>query len=694
MNHFSELPLCARLADNLAKNKFTQPTPVQSGAMPAALAGRDVVATAQTGTGKTLAFVVPMIERLLAQGATNGVSAVVLSPTRELAMQTSETFRIMAEGTGLRASVVVGGLSENPQLQAIRRGAQVLIATPGRLCDFLDRKLVKLDGVKVLVLDEGDRMLDMGFQPDIERIASALPAERQTMFFSATIEAEASRLISKYLRDPERIEVGSTTSAVDTVELHHYEMEQHEKLSVLELLLSRGRGAFLVFARTRSRADKLARQLTDGGVKAVRIHGDRTQAQRSQALKMFQQGHCRVMVATDVAARGIHVDGIEHVVNFDLPMAPEDFIHRVGRTGRAGASGVASTFSTRAERSEIRRIERTLKTRLTPKHTGRIPKLDAGEPQAAAQAAQTAEPRAETRPALGIDGPKPFTPNPKSDRRPGHRPARSDRAPRRELDRQAPAGGPKWEFMTGPQAFREKPEPETDQPEFRPKGPKTAFSPRPRAAFAPRPQAAFAPRRDEGQRSRDSKPFAKAGFKPDRESGPRRGFEPKGEFKPRWESKPTPEPRPRRDSSPAGASKPRFDAKPKWQAKPGRDERPAQRSDSPTVGSYTPKWAAKQEGRQSMDARPAQRSAERQQESRPVRKTRQDPPWANGPGAGPAKGPQARIWKTKPEASAAKTAPKPAGRKKVILKPAPRRSQGEAVFPWQGSGMTKLKRRA
>ena len=680
MNHFSELPLCARLADNLAKNKFTQPTPVQSGAMPPALAGRDVVATAQTGTGKTLAFVVPMIERLLAQGATQGVSAVVLSPTRELAMQTSETFRIMAEGTGLRASVVVGGLSENPQLQAIRRGAQVLIATPGRLCDFLERKLVKLDGVKVLVLDEGDRMLDMGFQPDIERIASALPTERQTMFFSATIEHEAAKLISKYLRDPERIEVGSTTRAVDTVELHHYEMEQHEKLSVLELLLSRGRGAFLVFARTRSRADKLARQLTDGGVKAVRIHGDRTQAQRSQALKMFQQGHCRVMVATDVAARGIHVDGIEHVVNFDLPMAPEDFIHRVGRTGRAGASGVASTFSTRSERSEIRRIERTLKTRLTPKHTGRIPKLDAGEPQAEAQAAAAAEPSPVAQPVVRIDDRKPFAPKPKFDRRPDSRPARFDKAPRPEQDRQAPAGGPKWEYMTGPQAFREQPERETERREFRPKGPKTAFS--------PRPQAAFAPRRDDGQRNHDSKPFTKAGFKPERESGPRRGFEPKGEFKPRWES------RPQRDSSPAASARPRFESKPKWQAKPGRDERPAQRSDSPTVGSYTPKWAAKQEGRPSMDARPAQRSAERQQESRPVRKIRQDPPWANGPGAGPAKGPQGRIWKSKSETSAAKSGPKPAGKKKVILKPAPRRSQGEAVFPWQGSGMTKLKRRA
>jgi hypothetical protein len=244
--------------------------------------------------------------------------------------------------------------------------------------------------------------------------------------------------------------------------------------------------------------------------------------------------------------------------------------------------------------------------------------------------------------------------------------------------------------MTGPQAFREQPQRDAVQREFRPKGPKIAFS----------------PRRDDGPRNRDSKPFAKSSFMPDRESSPRRGFEPKRDFTPRRESKPAWEPRPQRDSAAAGAAKPRteskprfdpkprFESKPKWQSRPARDERPAPRSDSPTVGSYTPKWAARQEGRPSMDARPAQRSADRQPESRPVRKSRQDPPWVNGPGAGPAKGPQGRIWKSKAEAPSAKSAPKPAGRKKVILKSAPRRSQGEAVFPWQGSGMTKLKRRA
>lgn len=677
MNHFSELPLCARLADNLAKNRFTQPTPVQAAAIPAALAGRDIVATAQTGTGKTLAFVIPMIERLLAQGTPQGVQAVVLSPTRELAIQTSEGFRLMAEGTGLRASVVVGGLSENPQLQAIRRGAQVVIATPGRLCDFLERKLVKLDGVKVLVLDEGDRMLDMGFQPDIERIASSLPSGRQTMFFSATIEAEAARLINKYLKDPERIEIGSTTRAVDTVELHHYEMEQHEKLSTLEQLLSLNKGSFLVFARTRSRADKLARQLTDGGVKAVRIHGDRTQAQRSQALKMFQQGHCRVMVATDVAARGIHVDGIEHVVNFDLPMAPEDFIHRVGRTGRAGASGVASTFSTRNERGEIRRIERTLKTRLTPRHAERTPKAVDAKPAAPTASEVTPEPDQAAAPVIRIDERPRFVERPESGRRQNGAPRRFENSPNRNQNRRSPAGPQKWGHITGPQAFREQPERETDQREYRPKGPKTAFSPRPQASFKPRP--------DGEQRNRDSKPFTKAGFKPQRESGPRRGSQPQDSSKPRWESKPKWEPKPQREQSQRAEARPRFESKPKWQDRSARDERPAKRFDSPTVGNYTPKWAAKQNPERTIEAKPA---------SQPERKRRQDPPWMNGPGAGPAKGARTPIWKSESSSSASRPAQKKAGKKKVIVKAAPQRSHGEGVFPWQGSGMTKLKRRA
>jgi ATP-dependent RNA helicase RhlE len=364
MNSFSELSLSALLKSNLAKQGFSVPTPVQAQAIEPALAGHDIVATAQTGTGKTLAFVLPLIDSISKQAGRPGIRAVVLSPTRELAMQIEETFTRIAAGTGVRAAVVVGGLSERAQLQSIRKGAQVLIATPGRLCDFLGRRLVDLRNVDMLVLDEADRMLDMGFLPSIRRIIAALPAERQTLCFSATLEYSVRHLVEDYVRNAVRIEVGSVTRPIEQVELHLYEVEQDRKLELLETMLGEKDGSFLVFARTKRGAERLSRTLERGGVNAAAIHGDRSQNQRNEALRGFQQGMYRVLVATDVAARGIHVDGISHVVNYDLPQAPEDFIHRVGRTGRAGARGTASTFATRAERADIARIERTLETRL------------------------------------------------------------------------------------------------------------------------------------------------------------------------------------------------------------------------------------------------------------------------------------------------------------------------------------------
>ena len=365
MKTFSELTLSSVLRTNLIRNCFTEPTPVQAEAIPPALLGRDVVATAQTGTGKTLAFVIPLLEALSKQPVAPGVRAVVLSPTRELAIQISEVFAKLALGTGLRAAVVVGGLSEKTQLQAIRKGAQVLVATPGRLHDFMDRRLVNLSSVSVLVLDEADRMLDMGFLPTIQTILATMPADRQTLFFSATIESSVAHLINKYLRNPVRIAVGSAIKPPDHIDLHVYEVEMDRKLSLLQYMLKEEAGSFLVFARTKHGAERLAKKLASEGVKATSIHGDRTQNQRNQALKGFQQGYYRVLVATDVAARGIHVEGISHVVNYDLPQVPEDFIHRVGRTGRAGAHGTASTFGTRSERREVSHIERTLNIRLT-----------------------------------------------------------------------------------------------------------------------------------------------------------------------------------------------------------------------------------------------------------------------------------------------------------------------------------------
>jgi ATP-dependent RNA helicase RhlE len=364
MKSFSELSLSAPLKSNLVKHGFTEPTPVQALAIEPALAGRDVVATAQTGTGKTLAFVLPVIHLIAKQQSHTGIRAVILSPTRELAIQINETFAKMAVGTGIRAAVVVGGLNERSQLQTIRKGAHVLIATPGRLFDFLGRQLVDLGGVRMLVLDEADRMLDMGFLPTIKKIMAAVPSDRQTLFFSATIEKSVQHLVETHVRNAARIAVGSITKPIEKVDLHVYEVEQDRKLGLLESMLRLEEGSFLVFARTKHGVDRLSKKLSRGGVKTAAIHGDRSQNQRNQALRGFQEGYYRVLVATDVAARGIHVEGISHVVNYDLPQVPEDFIHRVGRTGRAGARGTASTFATRSERADIAHIERTLDTRL------------------------------------------------------------------------------------------------------------------------------------------------------------------------------------------------------------------------------------------------------------------------------------------------------------------------------------------
>ncbi len=367
MKTFSELPLCTQLQRNLAKYKFVQPTPVQNEAIPPALAGRDVVATAQTGTGKTLAFLLPLVESLAKpQGKpAPGVQALILTPTRELALQIQETASRLTEGLNLKSTVVVGGMSENVQLRNLRHGAQIVIATPGRLCDFLDRKLVPLGGLRVLVLDEADRMLDMGFLPALNMILKAVPANRQTLLFSATLEKSVVHLIGAHVKDPVRVSIGAISRPIDQIDLRIYEVEQDRKLSLLQKLLEDEAGSFLVFSRTKHGADRLAKRLSLCGVKVARIHGDRTQGQRNQALNGFKNGDYRVLVATDVAARGIHVDGIAHVVNYDLPQVAEDFIHRVGRTGRAGARGTASTFATRNERGEIRTIEAAMKMRLT-----------------------------------------------------------------------------------------------------------------------------------------------------------------------------------------------------------------------------------------------------------------------------------------------------------------------------------------
>ncbi len=368
MNNFSDLISSPVLRRNLAEAKFVTPTPIQAGAIPPALEGRDVIATAQTGTGKTLAFALPLLESLLKTRG-QGVEALILSPTRELAIQIHQTITLLARGSGIRSAVVVGGMSERTQLNSLRQGARIVVATPGRLCDFLDRRLIGLAAVRTVVLDEADRMLDMGFLPAVESIFRRTLANRQTLFFSATIEKSVARLIDKYLNEPVRVAIGSTTKPADKIETRFYEIEQDRKLALLHHLLEEGQGSFLVFARTKRGAERLAKKLSGNGVKATAIHGDRSQSQRNTALKGFQSGQYRVLVATDVAARGIHVDNIAHVVNYDLPQRAEDFIHRIGRTGRAGLDGVASTFGTRAERRDVQNIERALRMKLTLKET-------------------------------------------------------------------------------------------------------------------------------------------------------------------------------------------------------------------------------------------------------------------------------------------------------------------------------------
>ena len=354
---FSELNLSPALQQQIAAANFITPTPVQAGAIPPALEGRDVIATAQTGTGKTLSFLIPLIERMPKN--VKGASALVLLPTRELAMQVLEHYRHLTGSRGT-AALVCGGLNEGPQLDAIRRGARLIVATPGRLEDYLDRRLISLSGIRMLVLDEVDRMLDMGFKPAIRRIASSLPSDRQTLCYSATLSSEIRDVARDYLKDPVRIEIGSVLKPSPNVRLQTFEVTTDKKQELLEHLLGAQEGSFLVFVRTKHGADRVARRLKRAGHSAVPIHGDRSQSQRNAALRSFAQGEHRVLVATDVAARGIDVADVAHVVNYDMPKEAEDYVHRVGRTGRASAHGVASTFAAPDEAHALRKMERTL----------------------------------------------------------------------------------------------------------------------------------------------------------------------------------------------------------------------------------------------------------------------------------------------------------------------------------------------
>jgi ATP-dependent RNA helicase RhlE len=363
MTTFSQLPLSSVLQQKLAAAQFTNLTPIQERAIPPALEGRDVIGTAQTGTGKTLAFLIPLIETLQREPARHTI-ALVLLPTRELAMQVHEQYEQLRTKAMPKAALVIGGVSERAQIHGLRAGSGLVIATPGRLQDLMTRRFANLNQIKMLVLDEADRMLDMGFLPAIRRIISALPAQRQTLCFSATLEQSVAGLVHDYMRDPVRVALGSVLKPAESVQLKAYEVRPGEKLEVLRQLLDSEKGQTLIFTRTKRGADRLVKELGRDGFSATVIHGDRSQSQRNGALSGFQEGRFQVLVATDIASRGLHVDDVAHVINYDVPKMAEDFIHRVGRTGRAGLQGCASTLVAGAEVLELRNIERALKLRI------------------------------------------------------------------------------------------------------------------------------------------------------------------------------------------------------------------------------------------------------------------------------------------------------------------------------------------
>jgi ATP-dependent RNA helicase RhlE len=364
---FGNLGIAPNLLERLDALKFFHPTPIQEKAIPQGIAGEDLIGIAQTGTGKTLAFAIPVMQRA---AATKKLGLVIL-PTRELALQVDETFRKVGGAFGLRTAVLIGGASMHTQLKDIRSRPHVIIATPGRLIDHLDQKHVRLDNVGVLVLDEADRMLDMGFEPQLKRILVSVPTDRQTLLFSATMPEEISAIARKYMKTPLRVEVAPSGTAAERVDQEVFIVPKLDKLSLLKKVLGEYRGTVLVFSRTKHGAKKITRAVRQMGHSVAEIHSNRSLAQRKDALDGFKSGRYRVLVATDIAARGIDVTGIQLVLNFDLPDHTEDYVHRIGRTGRAGQIGKAISFAVPEQKNDIRQIERLIRTRLPVKsHSG------------------------------------------------------------------------------------------------------------------------------------------------------------------------------------------------------------------------------------------------------------------------------------------------------------------------------------
>jgi ATP-dependent RNA helicase RhlE len=367
---FEELELSEPLLRAVREEGYEVATPIQVAAIPPLLAGRDLVGCAQTGTGKTAAFALPTLQRLCTQGSKprekgRKVRCLVLAPTRELASQIGESFRSYGRHSGLRHTVIFGGVGQNPQVRALSHGVDIVVATPGRLLDLMNQGFVNLSQVEVLILDEADQMLDMGFIHDLKRIVGRVPAQRQTLLFSATMPPEIRRLADQWLRDPATVSVTPQATPVEAIAQSVYFVEKSGKPELLARYLAEQKAKrTLVFTRTKHGADKLVKSLLQVGIRAQAIHGNKSQNARQHALAQFKSQHPPVLVATDIASRGLDIDSVSHVVNFDLPLTPEIYVHRIGRTGRAGADGIAVTFCDREERSMLREIERLTRQRL------------------------------------------------------------------------------------------------------------------------------------------------------------------------------------------------------------------------------------------------------------------------------------------------------------------------------------------
>lgn len=450
---FNELKLEKNILKALKEAGYSEPTPIQQQAIPPVLEGRDLMGCAQTGTGKTCAFAVPIIQRLAkSEGRKGTIRALILTPTRELALQIYENVCQYARYMPCSAAVIFGGVSQVPQVEAIERGVDILIATPGRLWDLMGQKIVKLDKVEFFVLDEADRMLDMGFFPDVKRIVKFLPKKRQTLLFSATIPAEIADLAEKMLHEPEHISVTPSAKPADKIEQQLYFVEKQEKRELLpDIIRQSNVHQVLVFTRTKHGADRVARDLNRAGIKTKSIHGDKSQNQRQRALADFKECKIAVLVATDIAARGIDINDLPLVINFDLPNIPETYVHRIGRTGRAGQEGTAISFCDRSERPYLKDIEKLIGKRIPV--VGEIPHEEKEEEKRESGQRRTTNKRSRRKPvsenataeevAADVAREKEAKKKARQARANAKRPSRREKAAEQQTERQAKAAAPR-----------------------------------------------------------------------------------------------------------------------------------------------------------------------------------------------------------------------------------------------------------